>query len=106
MHPRHIVAIFELAVLRVEAPAADVSALRNDDTLRPRFRDLDLGGNGMGLVFNGSRWNFSAPPNTGRRPVSSRRKIPVSRLAISRATSNKFIELPEPVGHSMLKLLP
>ena len=51
-------------------------------------------------------WNFSAPPNAGRRPASSRRKIPVSRRAISRATSNRFIKLPEPVGHSILKLSP
>ena len=36
----------------------------------------------------------------------SRRKIPVNRLAISRATSNRFIKLPEPVGHSILKLSP
>ena len=43
---------------------------------------------------------------TGRRPDLSRRKIPSRRLAISWATSNKFINLPEPVGHSILKLSP
>jgi hypothetical protein len=30
----------------------------------------------------------------------------VRRLAISLATSNKFIKVPEPVGHSILKLSP
>jgi NADPH:quinone reductase len=38
--------------------------------------------------------------------LSSRRKMLASRLAISRLTSNRFIKLPEPVGHSILKLSP
>src|SRR6202023_2405289 len=52
IHPRHVVAVFEFAVLRVEAPAADIRALGDDHALGPRRRDLDLGGDGVRLVFN------------------------------------------------------
>jgi hypothetical protein len=37
---------------------------------------------------------------TGRLPFSSRQKMPCKRLEISLLTSNRFIILPEPVGHS------
>ena len=39
-------------------------------------------------------------------PCSSRRKIRLSRSAISLRTSKRFIILPDPVGHSILKLSP
>ena len=42
----------------------------------------------------------------GRLPWASRRKIRVRRSAISLLTSNRFIILPDPVGHSILKLSP
>src|SRR6516164_10683723 len=51
VHSRHIVAVFELAVFRVKAPAADVRALGDDHALGARLWDLDLGGDGVGFVF-------------------------------------------------------
>ena len=52
VHSRHIIAVFELAVLRIKAPAAGVPALGDDYTLGGRLWDLDLGGDGVGLVFD------------------------------------------------------
>ena len=49
---------------------------------------------------------LSVPPNTGRRPVASRRKMLCRRLEISLATSKSVISLPEPVGHSTRKESP
>jgi hypothetical protein len=51
-------------------------------------------------------WNFSISPYTGRRPLSSRRKMRCNRVEISLVTSKRFIRFPEPVGHSTLKLSP
>src|SRR5262249_42494735 len=45
------VAVFELAILRVEAPAADIRALGNDDALRAGRRYFNLGGDGGGVVL-------------------------------------------------------
>src|SRR6476619_5037612 len=53
----------------------------------------------------GSRWNFSMPPNTGRRPSSSSVKVEVRRRLISVATSSRFISRPEPVGAEELLLV-
>ena len=52
MDAEQVVAVLELAALRVEAPAADVAALRDDHALGPRLRHLDLGGHRVGLVLD------------------------------------------------------
>ena len=47
-----VVAVLELAVLGIEAPAADVRALGDDHALGALFRHLDLGGDGVRLVLD------------------------------------------------------
>ena len=46
-----VVAVLELAVLGVEAPAADVRALGDDDALGALLRHHDLGGDRVRLVL-------------------------------------------------------
>ena len=41
-----------------------------------------------------------------RAPFSSRRKMRVIRVVSSFATSNRCIERPDPIGHSMVKRSP
>ena len=44
MDAEQVVTVFELASLGVEAPAADVAALRNDDAFSPGWGYNDLSG--------------------------------------------------------------
>ena len=43
---------------------------------------------------------------TGRRPSRSRKNMDVSLRAIFRLTSNRFMYVPDPIGHSTLKASP
>ena len=52
LHADQVVAIFELAALRVEGPAADVAALRDDHALGAALRHLDLGRHRVRLVLD------------------------------------------------------
>jgi hypothetical protein len=49
VNARQIVAVFQLAVLRVQAPAADICPLRDDDSFGIRFWNLDLARDGVGF---------------------------------------------------------
>ena len=52
LHPKQVVAVFQLAALHVKAPAADVAALGDDHAFAPLGGDRDLGGHRMGLVLD------------------------------------------------------
>ena len=51
LHATPVVAVLELAVLGVQAPAADVRALGDDHALGALLRHHDLGGDGVRLVL-------------------------------------------------------
>src|SRR5262249_31092305 len=87
IHAGDVVAVFERAVLRVEAPAADIGTLGDDHTLGTHIRHHDLRGHRVGFVLDALflmlRTQFSdrrpMPPNsswvfplisTGRPAVS------------------------------------
>ncbi len=51
LHSTHVVAVLQLAFMRIEGPTSDAGALRHDDAPGPGVRHLDLGGDGERLVL-------------------------------------------------------
>src|SRR6185503_15048823 len=66
---QEVVTVFEPAVLAVQAPAADVRALRDDDPFRARLWYVDVGGDRVRLVLDVDHRVFRQAPHAGEQDL-------------------------------------
>src|SRR5207249_6761153 len=69
LHAAQVVAILELASLRVKAPSADVPALGDDHTFGASLRNHDFGGNRVGLVLDVHDAVLTKPTHTAEEDL-------------------------------------
>src|SRR5271165_4948701 len=111
-----IVAVLQLAALRVEAPAADVRALGDDHALSARLKHLDLCSDGMRLVLDVEDTVLRQAPHAAEKDLGSSldqhrstskirvhllREIVVERqnVVAHRLYKPKALQLAELLGH-------
>ena len=93
----------------IESDWPQILSSRSDDSRRNllRCRHGSTRRTGYGRASKDRTGTFPVPPKTGLPPFSSSEgRCVISRWAISWLTSYRFIQFPDPVGHSTLKSSP